>query len=489
LKTRRIRVRFAPSPTGSLHIGGARTALFNWLFARHNDGAFILRIEDTDELRSTEEATGQIYRSLRWLGLDWDEGPHMGGNYGPYSQMERLDVYREHAGGLLKKGLVYRCYCTPEELAEKRKKAMAQKRPPKYDRSCFNLSEENGEKFRAQGRPSVLRFRIPDEEETVFRDIIRGGVRFKNNVLDDFIILKSNGTPAFNFANVIDDHLMEISHVIRGDEHLSNTPRQVLLYRALGIDMPEFAHLPMILGADGAKLSKRHGATSVEWFKEEGFLPEALVNYLALLGWGTTDSQQVFDSMDEMVDKFSLERVSRNPAVFDIKKLEWMNGYYIRKLAPDELIDRTMPYLEEKGHLRNNPGREYIKKVVLLEQERLKKLKEITEFTEFFFTEDVKIDPEAKKQILDNEETHAILSEYLNILENQDNFGIIELEKITREYLARKNIKGKDLMQPVRVAVTGRKASPGLFEVMELIGKEKVTARIRKALGTSPKPS
>lgn len=475
------RVRFAPSPTGSLHIGGARTALFNWLFARRSGGSFILRIEDTDQARSTEESTEYIYSSLRWLGLDWDEGPAKGGDYGPYTQMERLESYTGPADILLEKNLAYRCYCTADELAEKRKKAMAEGRPPKYDRSCFELSAEEEERLRKEGRRHVVRFRIPEREETSFRDLIRGDVSFKNEVLDDFVIIKSTGAPAFNFANVADDHLMKISHVIRGDEHLSNTPRQLLLYEALGFDMPEFAHLPMILGSDGSKLSKRHGAVSVQWFREEGFLPEALVNYLALLGWGTSDSQQIFGSVEEMAEKFSLERVSRNPAVFDMKKLEWMNGSYIRNLSPGELSRRIIPYLKKAGLLPDNPDEDYVKEVVLLEQERIKKLGEFAGFTDFFFLDEIEISPDARKLLM-KEGTEQILSEFLKVLENQDNFDKIELERVTRQFVEEKNIKGKDLMQPVRAAITGKKASPGLFEVMELLGREKVLPRLGKAL-------
>ena len=481
MKNSNIRVRFAPSPTGSLHIGGARTALFNWLFARHSGGSFILRIEDTDEARSTEESTKYIYSSLEWLGLDWDEGPVRGGEYGPYTQMERLEYYTGFSDILLEKNLAYRCYCSAFELAEKRKKAMAEGRPPKYDRSCFELCAEDEERLKKEGKKPVVRFRISGRDETAFRDLVRGDVSFKNAVLDDFVIMKSTGAPAFNFANVVDDHLMKISHVIRGDEHLSNTPRQILLYEALGFDIPEFAHLPMILGSDGAKLSKRHGAASVQWFRDEGFLPEALVNYLALLGWGTTDSQQIFGSPGEMVEKFSLERVSRNPAVFDMKKLEWMNGYYIRNLSPDELASRAAPYLEERGLLEDSPGADYVREVVLLEQERIKKLSELAGFTDFFFRDEIEINPGAWK-LLQKEGTGKILEEFLKILENHENFDKIELERATREFLAEKNIRGKDLMQPVRAAITGRKASPGLFEVMELLGREKVIERIRKAV-------
>ncbi len=478
----KIRVRFAPSPTGSLHIGGARTALFNWLFARRNGGAFVLRIEDTDAQRSTPEFTDYIYSSLKWLFLDWDEGPKKGGEYGPYTQMERVGVYKKYADRLLERGLAYRCYCTREELAGRRSAAVAAGLPPKYDGRCLELTEaQRGRLERERGSP-VLRFRIPEGRETAFDDLIRGRVAFRNDLLDDFVIIKSSGSPSFNFANVVDDHLMRISHVIRGDEHLSNTPRHILLYEALGFQKPEFAHLPMILGTDGAKLSKRHGATSVEWFREAGFLPQALVNYLALLGWGTSDSQQIFGSSEEMAEKFSLERVSRNPAVFDMKKLEWMNGYYIRNLDTGVLVDLAVPFLEAKGLLKKNFCRDYVEKVVLLERERLKKLGDLPELTDFFFLEDIEIDPKAREKFLAKPGTARLLSEYLDILENHEEFDKIKLENLTRRFMAERGVKGKDLMQPVRVAITGKTASPGLFEVMELLGRERVTSRIKKAV-------
>ena len=477
-----VRVRFAPSPTGSLHVGGARTALFNWLYARHHDGVFILRIEDTDELRSTEESTGNILGSLKWLGIDWSEGCGVGGEFGPYTQMERLRIYEKYAEDLLKKGLVYHCYCRQEELAERRKSALKDGEPSGYDGRCSHLSEGERSRYEDEGRKSVLRFRTPDGGETKFSDIIRGEVEFNNSTLHDFVIVKSNGTPTFNFANVIDDHLMKITHVIRGDEHLSNTPRQVLLYEALGFERPQFAHLPMILGSDGAKLSKRHGGISVEWFRKEGFLPDALLNYLALLGWGTADSQQVFGSREEMIQKFSLDRVSKNAAVFDIKKLEWMNGYYIRKLDTDSLFDLTMPYLREAKLVegKDEGEKEFIKKVISLQQERLKKLSQITELTGFFFLEDTKYDPDAVNEILKKEGVPDLLESFSEELEKVEPFDASTVEKVTRDFIAARNLKGKDLMQPVRVAITGRKASPGLFEVMVLLGKEKVLSRLKK---------
>lgn len=475
-----VRVRFAPSPTGSLHVGGARTALFNWLYAKHHSGRFILRIEDTDELRSTEESIGSILKGLRWLGLDWDEGPGKGGEFGPYTQMERVGIYRRYAGELLEKRFVYRCYCTGEELAERRKGALENGKSPGYDGRCFRLSENDRKKFQDEGRKSVLRFRVPGDGVIGFSDIIRGDVEFKNSVIDDFVILKSEGTPTFNFANVIDDHLMQITHVIRGDEHLSNTPRQVLLYSSLGFKAPEFAHLPMIHGPDGSKLSKRHGAVSVEWFRKEGFLPEALVNYLALLGWGTSESQQVFGSREEMIGKFSIDRVSKNPAVFDIKKLEWMNGHYIRKLDIDSLFELVIPFLKAKNFIKGESSeeRQFVLRILSLGKQRIKKLSQINEFADFFFLDDIIYDSQMVDEVLKKEGVSELLLSFSKVLETAEPFDTATTEKVTREFIAERNLNGKDLMQAVRFAITGKKASPGLFEVMVLLGKKKVLRRI-----------
>ncbi|MFY9204018.1 MAG: glutamate--tRNA ligase, partial [Limnochordia bacterium] len=337
-----VRVRFAPSPTGYLHVGGARTALFNYLYAKHHHGVFVLRIEDTDLARSTEASTRAILDSMAYLGLDWDEGPEKGGDYGPYFQSQRLELYKEYAEKLLSMGRAYECYCTPEELDQIRQEAAAQGRDPKYDGRCRNLTDTQRREFVRQGRKPVIRFKADFEGTTLVDDLIRGQVIFDNNQLDDFVIIKSDGMPTYNFAVVIDDALMRITHVIRGEDHLSNTPKQIQIYQALGFAVPQFAHIPMILGPDRTRLSKRHGATSVGQFQEEGYLAEAMVNYLALLGWAYDDSQTIF-SKTELIEKFSLSKVSKNPAVFDLAKLQWMNGVYIRELSLDELYQRTLP--------------------------------------------------------------------------------------------------------------------------------------------------
>src|SRR5258708_3158775 len=360
VKNPSIRVRFAPSPTGYLHIGGARTALFNWLFARHNQGTFILRIEDTDEVRSTAESVNGILESVRWVGLDWAEGPVFDaatasspprlsvGDKGPYYQMQRLEQYQKVCNDLIAKGQAYPCYCTSEEVEKMRQLALLAKRPPKYDGTCRNLTDDQRKKKEAEGRKKSIRFKTPHEGNTDFTDLVRGALHFENMLLEDFVILKTSGVPTYNFACVVDDHLMEISHVIRGDDHLSNTPRQVLVYQAMGWKPPQFAHLAMILGSDGSRLSKRHGATSVMEYKEAGYLPAALLNYLALLGWGTEDSQQLFTPAD-MIEKFLIERCTKSSATFDPAKLLWMNGEYIRKTPVPELARLARDFYPTAG--------------------------------------------------------------------------------------------------------------------------------------------
>jgi glutamyl-tRNA synthetase len=374
-----VRARFAPSPTGYLHIGGARTALFNWLFARGLKGTFILRIEDTDEARSTEESVGAIIESMKWLGLEWDEGPGKDNpaQYEPYYQMQAKDqgVYQKYVDQLLSEGKAYRCYCTPEELDEMRKKAMAEKKPPRYDGRCCHLSMEERQQKEAQGRRAVIRFKRPIDQTVKLHDLIAGDVQFDPTLLDDFVIMKASGVPTYNFACVIDDHRMDITHVIRGNDHLSNTPRQVQLYEAFGWTPPVFAHLSMILGPDGARLSKRHGHTSVLEYRNEGYLPYALINYLALLGWSTEDSQQLFEKQ-ELIQKFSIDRTSNSPATFDPQKLVWMNGEYIRKMDAVELTRTFLQWVEVTGQQDRIKGwdRELIEKTITLEHDKIKLL-------------------------------------------------------------------------------------------------------------------
>lgn len=490
-----IRVRFAPSPTGFLHVGGARTAVFNWLFARHHQGKFILRIEDTDEVRSTMESVTAILEGMAWLGLNWDEGPvaiqdfevklENKGDYGPYFQMQRLTTYQKYAHQLISEDKAYHCFCTPEELAFSRTQALKEKRPPKYNGRCRNLTKVQQEDFSAQGRRPVIRFKTPSNGVTKVNDLIRGEVSFENNLLEDFVILKSSGVPVYNFAVVIDDYLMKISHVLRGDDHLSNTPRQILLYQALGWEFPQFAHFPMILGPDGSRLSKRHGATSLDEYRANGYLPEALLNYLALLGWSTEDSQQLF-TVPELIDKFSVERCCKSAAIFDPKKLLWMNGEYIRKMPLEKLVESAHPWLRKTdwfSKLTTPRDEEYLRKAVALEQEKTKLLSDIPNLVDFFFKENTEYDQTAVDKIFGkNKNALSVLKEITAHLEALDNFSAVNLESLVRQFAQEKNLKTGDIFHPLRVAVSGRTAGPTLFGMMELLGKEKVIKRINRLL-------
>ncbi len=493
-----IRVRFAPSPTGYLHLGGARTALFNWLFAKRKGGTFILRIEDTDEVRSTNEAVLAIIRGLEWLGMNWNEGPKITidqhktvikevGEHKPYFQMKRLELYRKYAEKLIEDGKAYRCYCFPEELEEMRKKAIQEKRPPKYDGRCRNLTAEDEKIYKEEGRKPVVRFKTPQEGVTEFEDIVRGKVSFQNNLLDDFVMLKSSGSPTYNFAVVVDDHEMEISHVIRGDDHISNTPRQILLYEALGWEKPQFAHVPMILGSDGSRLSKRHGATSLEYYEKEGYLPEAMVNYLALLGWATEDSQQIFD-IEELKEKFSLERCAKSAAIFDLQKLLWMNGEYIRKMEPDELTTEALPFIIKENLVQGDTDEEVkqwveniLTKAISLEQEKIKLLKDIPYLISYMLKEDLEnkdYEKEAKEKVLKVSGVKQILSDCRDRLARLEDFSEEKIEKEVRNYTKESGKKTSEVFHPIRVAVSGRTRGPGLFALLSFLGKERVLKRI-----------
>jgi len=469
-----VRVRFAPSPTGALHLGGGRTALFNWLFARHNQGKFILRIEDTDRTRSTQEALAAIFDGLEWLGLDWDEGPRAGGNFGPYLQTERLKIYQNYVQQLLAEGKAYYCFCSPEELAEKRKQAEARKEAPRYDGKCRKLSSEEIKKSKDSGIPCVIRFFLPAGQTTVVEDMIRGKVEFENDVLDDFVILKSDGFPTYNFAAVVDDHLMEITHVIRGDDHLSNTPRQILLYQALGWSLPAFAHIPMILGPDKARLSKRHGATSVIDYKDQGYLPEAMLNYIAKLGWGHKD-QEIF-SRQELIDLFSLEGVGKNPAIFNFEKLNWLNGHYIRSALPERIVDLCEPLLITAY---GNHDLAYITKVVKLFLDRIKLIPEIVPLTEYFFKDKYPFEEKAVNKYLKDPQTPQILSTLKERLAKVEPFTREEIEKVFKALAEELKVKLGVLIHPCRAQVSGRSETPPMYDVLEVLGKEKVISRLK----------
>ncbi len=472
-----VRVRFAPSPTGALHIGGVRTALFNWLYARHHGGTFILRIEDTDKARSTDESIRIIIDGMKWIGMDWDEGPSVlpDGTVHGYRQTERMDIYREYADRLLRERKAYYCYCSPEELDSRRKAAMAAGKPPKYDRTCFSRKEP------VAGRTPVLRFHSSDEGQTIVRDLIRGAVTFENQQLDDLIIMRSDGFPTYNFAVVVDDITMNISHVIRGDDHLNNTPRQIQIYRALGHEPPAFAHLPMILGADKTKLSKRHGATAVTEYKDLGYLPEALMNYLARLGWSHGD-QEVFP-VPELIEKFTLENVGKAPAVFNPEKLVWLNHHYIQQADPGRIAGLVLDLLEKDKVIASGsrPDLAWFKKLVTLLTERSHTLVEMKQGSLPFLLDDIVIDEKARAKHL-TPDVEPLLGDLVTRLEPVDPFTHAGIEAVFNTLVAEKGLKLGKLAQPVRVAVTGGTVSPGIFEVLEVMGKQKSLKRLRAAI-------
>src|SRR3989339_699560 len=474
-----IRVRFAPSPTGALHIGGARTALFNWLFARHHGGKFILRIEDTDRERSTQESNQAIFRGLDWLGIDWDEGPNNGGPFGPYFQTERLAIYHDYAQKLIAAGQAYHCFCTPEELAVKRAAAEARKEPPRYDNSCRRLAPEEVQQRLARGDKHVIRFMLPAAGESIVEDLIRGRVVFKNEVLDDFVLVKSDGFPTYNFACVLDDHLMEISHVIRGDDHLSNTPRQILLYQAFGWNLPKFAHIPMILGKDKARLSKRHGATSVIDYSAMGYLPEAVLNYIAKLGWGCGD-QEVF-SREELIQKFTLKSITKSSAVFDVDKLNWLNGKYIRQILPERLFTLCEPLLIEAY---GNHDVEYLKKVVSAFHDRLVLIPDIVSLSTYFFQDVTEYDPGGVEKYFKTDKAKKVLETLKEKLAGLEPFTRESIEPVFKELAKELDVKLGMIIHPCRLALTGTLDSPPMYDVVELLGKEKVGLRLEKALSS-----
>ena len=485
MDTSQIRVRYAPSPTGSLHVGGVRTALFNWLFARKNNGIFALRIEDTDLERSTEESVEQLKRSLRWIGLDWDEGPEVGGPYGPYRQTERFELYREAARKLLDSGLAYHDFATPEELAQFRERARAEGRQPIYTGGPYReMNPEEARRRAKTGEPFTVRMKTPREDKTVVEDLIRGPVTFENANIEDFVLMKSTDTPTYNFAAAVDDAHMRISHVIRGDDHLSNTPRQILIYKALGYELPAFAHVPQVLGPDKKKLSKRHGAASVEDFAAQGYLPEALFNYLALLGAGYAADEEIF-SPDELAERFRIDRVSGNPAVFDEKKLTSINAIYLRRQTPEELALIAAPMLVQSGvatpeELERDMPR--LTEIMALLRDRLNRTTEIPGAAGYFYGAELRYDPEEFEKQLGKEFVRETFPELLGRLEALPEWTEEAIEEAVRGLAAEKEKGARHLIHPLRFAATGRTVSAGLFETLALLGRERTLLRVEKAL-------
>lgn len=481
---KKLKVRFAPSPTGPFHIGGARSALFNWLVARHADGTFLVRIEDTDLKRSTKESEENIKDSLKWLGMNWDEGIDVGGPHGPYRQTERLDLYKKEVQRLLDEGKAYYCYCSAEELEKSRKAQLDAGKTPIYDEHCRHLTEEEKAKYEAEGRKPVVRLKVRKDGVFAFDDMVRGHVEFQAAGVGDFIIMKSDGIPVYNFAVVIDDAFMEVTHVIRAEEHLSNTPRQLAIYEALGYKPPKFGHISLILGEDHKKMSKRHGATSVTEYRNMGYLPEAVVNYLALLGWTPKGEQEIFTE-EELIKQFSMKRVSSNDAVFDINKLNWINFQYMKKLDADQLYALIVPFLVKAGYVEESVTEEkkdWLKKVIWFMKDHIYFAGQAAEELKFFFEDMPALTDEAILSIMKAETSGKLLKAFIEDLKALETFDQAEIKKCFNACMKAQGIKGKAAYEPTRIALTGATQGPGMFEMMELFGREKTMDRLEAAL-------
>jgi nondiscriminating glutamyl-tRNA synthetase len=473
------RVRFAPSPTGQMHVGNARTALFNWLFARKNEGRFVLRIEDTDQERSLKVYEQSLLENLKWLGLDWDEGPEKGGDYGPYHQIERLHLYQSYLDKLIAEDKVYPCYCSEEELEQSRSMLLSMRKTPRYTGKCRNLSEQERKKLEAEGRKPAIRFKV-EPGPIEFYDLIRGAMKFEGEALGDFIIVRSSGVPAYNLAVVIDDHLMKMTHVIRGEDHLSNTAIQILLYRAFGFEIPVYAHHSLLLGKDHTKLSKRHGSVSIREFMEKGILPEALVNYLALLGSSFDEGREIV-SLQEMINAFSLDRAGKSGAVFDEDKLRWLNAIYIRNDDIDRLTGRIIPFIEKAGFDAKTLDHVWLCRVVEAVRENLVTLSDIGGYLDMFLDETYRFSEEAEAVCSSKAGLSVVraLYESLNRRDVEDGNLYASLIKEVKETTGR---KGKELFLPIRAAVTGRIAGPELDKMFLLLAKTSILKRLKQAI-------
>lgn len=472
-----VRVRFAPSPTGTLHVGGARTALFNWLYARHCGGTFVLRIEDTDRERSTEESVAAIFDGFRWLGLDWDEGPDVGGDYGPYFQSQRQNLYSQAAERLLGEQKAYRCYCTPPELETRRAERLSRGESTSYDGRC---RREIGKP--ARDEPFVVRMATPSSGEIAWDDLVRETISFQAETLEDFVLLRGDGSPMYNFAAVVDDAGMKITDILRGDDHISNTPKQILLYRALGLEPPRFGHVPMILGPDGSRLSKRHGATSVTAYAEQGILADALVNFLALLGWSYDDSAELFNR-EELIKAFSIERLGKTPSIFNVEKLDWMNGVYMMKLPIEEKIEIARGYLHKEGLRDRILGEDWLRMLVEALGDRFQKPEDIAKYADYLFVDAVEAEPEALERAAKFPEGGLLLPELAKRFEALESYEHDAIEACLRGLAKEEGRKAGDLIHPSRVALTGKAHGPSIFDVMLLLGRERTTERLRTFAG------
>ncbi|WP_226683656.1 glutamate--tRNA ligase [Sutcliffiella horikoshii] len=481
-----VRVRYAPSPTGHLHIGNARTALFNYLFARSQNGKFIIRIEDTDKKRNIAGGEESQLKYLKWLGMDWDESVDVGGEYGPYRQSERNDIYTKYYNELLEKGLAYKCYCTEEELEAEREEQIARGENPNYSGKHSNLTEEEQKAFEAEGREPSIRFRVPKGKEIKFHDMVKGDVSFESDGIGDFVIVKKDGTPTYNFAVAVDDHLMQISHVLRGDDHISNTPKQIMIFEALGWEVPVFGHMTLIVNESRKKLSKRDESIIqfIEQYEELGYLPEALFNFIALLGWSPVGEEEVF-SKEQFIEIFDTARLSKSPAVFDTNKLTWMNNQYIKTMDLDRLVDLSLPHLVKAGRLEESmtdDQKVWAKELIGLYQEQMSFGAEIVELTEMFFQTHIEYDEEAKA-VLAEEQVPEVMVAFHKELETMEDFSVDNIKAATKSVQKATGHKGKKLFMPIRVATTGQTHGRDLPQTIHLLGKETVLARLSKLIG------
>ncbi|MCY7778139.1 glutamate--tRNA ligase [Bacillus haynesii] len=480
-----VRVRYAPSPTGHLHIGNARTALFNYLFARSQGGKFIIRIEDTDRKRNIEGGEQSQLNYLKWLGIDWDESVDVGGEYGPYRQSERNDIYKTYYEELLEKGLAYKCYCTEEELEKEREEQAARGEMPRYSGKCRNLTKEEQEKLEAEGRQPSIRFKVPQGEVISFNDIVKGEISFETDGIGDFVIVKKDGTPTYNFAVAVDDYLMKMTHVLRGEDHISNTPKQIMIYNALGWGIPAFGHMTLIVNENRKKLSKRDESIIqfIEQYEELGYLPEALFNFITLLGWSPVGEEELF-TKEQFIEIFDVNRLSKSPAVFDTHKLKWVNNQYVKKLDLDQVIELTVPHLQKAGKVSeelSGSEQEWVRKLISLYQEQLSYGAEIVELTELFFKDDIQYNREART-VLEEEQVPEVLRVFAEKLEQLDSFTADEIKASIKAVQKETGHKGKKLFMPIRVATTGQTHGPELPQSIELLGKDTVLKRLNNII-------
>lgn len=480
-----VRVRYAPSPTGFLHIGNARTALFNYLFARNQNGKFIIRIEDTDQKRNVEGGEASQLKYLNWLGIDWDEGVDVGGEFGPYRQSERNHIYETYYKELLEKGLAYKCYCTEEELEQEREAQMAKGETPQYSGKCRHLSSEEQQKLEAEGRKPSIRFKVPQGKVYSFHDMVKGDVSFESDGIGDHVIVKKDGMPTYNFAVTVDDHLMEMTHVLRGDDHISNTPKQLMIYEAFGWEPPTFGHMTLIVNESRKKLSKRDGSIIqfIEQYEELGYIPEALFNFIALLGWSPEGEEEIY-SKEDFIKIFDSKRLSKSPALFDKQKLAWMNNQYMKKLELDRVIDITLPHLVKAGLVSENRTQQedqWVRELIALNQERMSYGAEIVEQSQIFFNDEVVMDEEAQAVIAE-EQVPEVLVAFLKEIEELEPFTAEEIKKAVKTVQKTTGHKGKKLFMPLRVATTGQTHGPDLMKTIELLGKEKINSRVKQLI-------